>query len=133
MRLVGTDLVRGWRFALVCFALAPLWWALLLIPTWTHFAFGNVPFELGFSLVATVVVCGCYAFRYAYRRSPRLPCWIAGALAGLVLAATAFVVTFPSLEDGGGYLYLLPLAIANAWYVVIPMSGFTALLLIELE
>lgn len=116
-----------------------VWWTVLLIPEHSRpFLLNHELPGLAFAFlrVVCIVSAACLFFRFAYRRRPRLSALT--AMACLWGGAAAFLVTgsgdISSREEVLDAFVALPwLFIALAWYVVLPMTALTAVVLARAE
>lgn len=116
-------------------ALGIAWWGVLLVHQFSRaFLLNHEPLGVAFTLlrVVGIVSLACLFFRFAYRRRPRLSALT--AIACLWSGAAAFLATggdeISSPEEVLDAFVVLPwMFIASAWYVVLPMTALTALVL----
>jgi hypothetical protein len=121
-------------------ALGLAWWVALLIPEDSRrFLVQGTWLTRGwaFARVVGIVTVACMFFRYCFRRywpglSPlaAIACWFGGS--------AAFLATDPewncSIENAAAAVVVGPaLFLLFAWFVVVPMTALTALVLAGLE
>ncbi len=147
-----SKLRAGGTYAMTSLALGALWWLVLFIPEASREELlrggalvrpvlnidslppaPSVPALLwGFVRVVPIVFGACLLFRRLQRRWPK---WIlVSAFACLWGGCAVFAMTVVPSSEQLSFLLIAPLAfIAFAWYVVVPMTGLTALTLARLE
>jgi hypothetical protein len=126
--------VSAWPNLALGIELGVAWWAALLIPGASRtFLIEGTAFENAWAftrVVGLVALAGAF-FRYAHRRLPRLS-WLT-AVACLWGGSVAFVATLPkhmAISDAFLILFVAPVVfVGNAWFIALPMTTLTAVLL----
>ena len=126
-----------WQVAVACVALAFLWsGALLLLPIMRLWLFeGSTGAQVGhFAFVFALVIGGCLLCRRLQRMRSKSRWALAAFLLWAVLTAFMFARPEGSYLPAATLFFSMPVTmLAGTWYVLLPLVGFSALVLREFE
>jgi hypothetical protein len=129
---------RAWLNLALGIKLGLAWWTALLIPQASRsFLIEGTTFENAWAfarVVGLVAAAGAF-FRYAHRRLPWLS-WLT-AVACFWGGSVAFVATLPeqfAISNAFLVVFVAPAVfVGNAWFIALPMTTLTAVLLARSE